>query len=398
MRAHPLLPVLLLSLAACSSPQAHSSVTEEFSVELPPGELGLVPLPAGAPAPDYSIAWRERHLLMESIENSLGYLAAPSSHQFFPYGPISHRRMQASLERFYELLTTATSAEDFRKQVIEEFEVWMARGSANSGEVLFTGYCRPLLHGAYEKGGPYQHPLYRLPNDLVKGANGEILGRQGPSGAIVPYYTAGEIRNQGHLEGQELLWLDSAFDAYIAVVQGSAVVELPGGERVEIGYAGNNGHPYVSVGKILVDENKIPKDLLSLTKMKQYFRDHPGELGPILDRNPRYVFFQESQGGPYGSLGQPVLPKRSVATDKDVFPRAGLIFCEVRLPEFSPSGDVLLQRPERFFTCDQDRGGAIRSAGRCDVFLGTGDRALARAGHVFAVGRLYYLFLKGLQS
>jgi len=117
------------------------------------------------------------------------------------------------------------------------------------------------------------------------------------------------------------------------------------------------------------------------------------EIDRVLPMNPSFVFFQETPGGPYGCLGQPVTEMRSVATDKDVFPRAGLMFIEVRLPDFAAHGG-LVQRPERFFAFDQDRGGAIRSAGRCDIWMGLGEDAMERAGHVLSRGRMYYLFLK----
>ncbi|MHC4380612.1 MAG: 3D domain-containing protein, partial [Planctomycetota bacterium] len=121
--------------------------------------------------------------------------------------------------------------------------------------------------------------------------------------------------------------------------------------------------------------------------------DNPAEAERVLPMNPRYVFFRESSGGPFGCLGQPVTAMHSIATDKDIFPRAALVCVEVRLPDFDTEGD-LVQRPVRFFALDQDRGGAIRSAGRCDVYMGLGDAAMAKAGHVSSRGRMYYLFLK----
>lgn len=386
-----------LAAGCASQPQppapSGNPFLDDFGQALPPGELGLAPLPAGAALPDFSIAWNDRARLAASVRNSLGYLAAPSSHKYFPYGEITHARMTASLERFLELLENSAGADDFRAQVVREFDVWMARGRSNTGDVLFTGYCRPILRGATTSGGAYQYPLYGLPDDLVKGTDGEILGRRTADGAIVPYYTAGELLQNNHLAGREIVWLDDPFDCYIAQVQGSALVELPDGSLMEVGYAGKNGHEYRSIGMILVEEGRIGKSQLSLATLRQYFRDHPEEVQRVLPMNPSFVFFQSTSGGPFGSLGQPVTDMRTLATDKDVFPRAGLCYVEVRLPAYDERGQ-LLQRPMRFFACDQDRGGAIKSAGRTDVFIGTGDEATARAGHVYSIGRLYYLFLK----
>ncbi|RMH01098.1 MAG: hypothetical protein D6702_12345, partial [Planctomycetota bacterium] len=392
MRPSALLPLLLL--AACqTAPEPEPSGLEEFALELAPGELGLVRLEEGDPVPDFSPGWYQREDLAATVLNSLSYLAAPSSRRYFPYGPITHERMVRSLERFLELLETCTSAEEFNRRLQEEFEVWMARGGHDRGDVLFTGYGRPLLHGSLERGGPYQYPLYGLPDDLVKADDGTILGRRTAGGEIVPYYTHRELLENHHLDGLELVWIDDPFDAFTAHVQGSCLVELPDGSRLELGYAGKNGHEYRSIGQILVEEGRIPKSQLSLTTLRRYFREHPEEVERVLPMNPSFVFFQKSEGGPFGCLGRQVLAMRSVATDKDVFPRAGLVFCEVRLPDWDPNGQ-LVQRPMRFFASDQDRGGAIRSAGRCDVFLGTGEEAMARAGHVLSLGRLYYLLLK----
>ena len=396
MRA--LLVVPLLLAASCQvQPEPAPAGLDDYAIELAPGELGLAMRGPGDPPPDFSPGWYQRDELAATVLNSLSYLAAPSSQAYFPYGPISHEHMVRSLERFLELIETSRSAEDFNQSIQDEFDVWMARGGQDRGDVLFTGYGRPFLHGSRTRGGAYQFPLYGLPDDLVKGDDGAILGRRTASGELVPYYSHRELLDNGHLDGKELVWVDDAFEAFSAHVQGSCLVELPDGAMLELGYAGKNGHEYRSIGLALVEEGKIPKSQLSLTALSQYFRDHPEEVERVLPMNPSFVFFQKSEGGPFGCLGRQVLAMRSVATDKDIFPRAGVVFCEVRLPSFDAAGQ-LTQRPQRFFAADQDRGGAIRSAGRCDVFLGTGPEAMARAGHVLALGRMYYLFLRDPQG
>ncbi len=387
-------PLLLfpLLLAACAVPPPAPVGLDAFAVELGPGEIGIAPA-TFQDAPDFSLGWYERESLAQSIGYSLAYLAKPSSKQFYPMGPITHKRMVATLERFLVLLESSASAEEFGMALHDEFEVWSARGRADTGEVLFTGYCRPILQGSRKQRGEFQHPLYHPPKDLARGADGKILGRKTPSGRIVPYWTRNEIRENKILEGKEFIWLNDPFDAYIAQVQGSALIQLEDGSFLEAGYDGTNGRDYQSVGAVLLREGLLKKGELSLSSIRDFFRRNPKEVNRVLGQNPRFVFFQESEGGPFGCLGQPVLPMRSVATDKNLFPRAGLVFCETRLPGFDEDGN-LVQRPMRFFACDQDRGGAIRSAGRCDVFLGTGDDAVARAGHVLSVGRMHYLFLR----
>ncbi|MAW60274.1 MAG: murein transglycosylase [Planctomycetes bacterium] len=392
----PLAPALLglaALLGACQSTTTQEAVLDEYTLELEPGQLGLVPLPLDTPWPDFSIGWPIREHMADAVDASLAYLSKPSSKNYFPYGPIDHDRMVRSLERFRELLVESPSSEVFLDALRDEFEVWVARGRSNTGDVLFTGYGTPIYQGSRTRTAEFRYPLYKLPEDLVKGDGGEILGRRTASGDVVPYYTHRELVDGNHLDGQELVWLADAFDAYTAQVQGSAMIDLQDGTRLEVGYAGKNGYDYRSIGQILIDEGKIRKSELSLARLRRYFRENPSEIERVLPMNPSFVFFQETPGGPYGCLGQPVTEMRSVATDKDVFPRAGLMFVEVRLPDFDALGGMV-QRPERFFAFDQDRGGAIRSAGRCDIWMGLGEDAMERAGHVLSRGRMYYLFLK----
>ncbi|MHC5075886.1 MAG: MltA domain-containing protein, partial [Planctomycetota bacterium] len=228
--------------------------------------------------------------------------------------------------------------------------------------------------------------------DLVKGAFGEVLGRQMSDGTIQPYPSRFIIEVTNMLEGQELIWLKDAFEAYVAQVQGSAKVRLPDGELVTVGYAANNGHDYKSVSTELVNDGKISGDELSLPTMIDYFKRNPGDVETYLNRNPRYVFFRKEEGAPRGSLNEPVTPMRTIATDKSIFPRASLTFVMATLPQ--ERNGVIVQDVYSGFTLDQDTGGAIRAPGRCDFYMGIGDEAGQLAGRTRREGKLYYLFLK----
>ena len=396
----PRVPILVASVllaAACAAPPAEPEGVSPYDYELGEGQVGLVPLPVGESWPDFSIGWQMRGELIEAAARSLVYLSKPSSKTFFPYGEygeITHDHMIASVTRFREVLETSTSAENFLDRLNQDFEVWVARGRSNSGDVFFTGYGTPILDGSRTRSETFQYPLYSKPDDLEKDPRtGEILGRKLPDGGYAPYWTSAELMGNGSLEGKELVWLSNPIDAYRAQEQGSAVVRLPDGALYEVGSSAKNGHEYRSSGLILVEEGKMSKSRLSLQTLRDYFAQNPTEADRVLPMNPSFVFFQESAGGPYGCLGQKVTALHSIATDKDVFPRAALAYVEVRLPDFAENGS-LVQRPHRFFALDQDRGGAIRSAGRCDVYMGLGDEAMARAGQVASRGRMYYLFLK----
>jgi membrane-bound lytic murein transglycosylase A len=161
-----------------------------------------------------------------------------------------------------------------------------------------------------------------------------------------------------------------------------------------IGYAGNTDYPYVGIGRELVKAGKIKPEELTLPAVVQYFKDHPDELDVYLPKNQRFVFFQPTGGSPAtGSLGVPVLPERSIATDKSLFPPGALAVIQTQIPVQTAPGKLESQLVTRY-VLDQDTGGAIKGAGRVDIFMGTGTLAGDRAGLINAPGQLYYLLLK----
>jgi len=126
-------------------------------------------------------------------------------------------------------------------------------------------------------------------------------------------------------------------------VQGSAKIRLPDGDLITVGYAASSGHDYQSIAEMLVDDEKIPRDRMSLAAMIDYFKRHPGQVDRYVRQNPRYVFFRLSEGTPHGSLNEPVTPWRTIATDKSIFPRAALAFVSTTLPR--PEGGLIVTRP-----------------------------------------------------
>lgn len=192
------------------------------------------------------------------------------------------------------------------------------------------------------------------------------------------------------LAGQELVWLKDRFDAYILHIQGSGKLRLLDGQLMEVGYAGNNGYAPVSVALELVKDGHIARQELNLRRVRQFFQTNPQMLDVYLAKNPRFVFFTQSHGGPFGSLNVPVTPFASIATDKSVYPRAMPAFLHVPVP----SGTSGSMTNFRGFMMDQDTGGAIRASGRCDIYMGQGDEAERLAGYQLHEGALYYLAIK----
>lgn len=380
---------------ACVAPEGSLEPRElDYARPLEPGENALIRIDPDK-YPEFELGIRDRAALLGAVERSLDYMAKPSSKRHFPVEGISHERALRSLEAFRELLVDFQSVWTFSQKLREKFDVYMSVGCDRAGTVLYTGYCEPVIWGNKRKTDRFKYPLYRLPDDLVKTESGATLGRRLPDGKLVPFYTRREIDEGGALKdrGLELAYVEHPLDAFIIHVQGSASLKLPDGGKLKIGYAGKNGRPYCSLGQTLIDEGKMDASRLSLDNIRKYFKAHPRELLSYLYKNESYIFFTERDGGPYGSIGVEVTPYHTIATDKSVFPRGAVTFIDTRLPAMDGQG-VINMRRYRGFALDQDTGGAIRSAGRVDVFLGKGREAMILAGRTRFEGKLYYLFFK----
>lgn len=396
MRNLVLIVGLLVIIGSCRTvpPEPERPDLEYYSQPLPPGKMALEKVDDPALFPDFRKGFHSRDRVLLAIERSISYFKKPSSKEHFPYLDISHSRALRSLEVFREVLLSARSAEELQIEILRRFDVYRSVGCDGRGTVLFTGYCEPIYDGSLVRTEVYRYPLYKQPPDLVKMRDGTPLGRRTESGEIVPYYTRREIEEGALLEGRglELVYLRDKLEAYIVHVQGSARIRLPDGKEMEVGYAGKTDRPYTSIGELLIKDGKIKRAEMSLQKIKEYFREHPGELDHYLHQNECFVFFTETKGGPFGSIGVPVTPLASLATDKTVFPRGCLAFVETVIPVMR--NGVVVSEPFFAFMLDQDTGGAIRSAGRGDIFIGSGPEAELLAGRTYHEGKLYYLFLK----
>ncbi|MBU0756197.1 MAG: MltA domain-containing protein [Planctomycetes bacterium] len=389
-----LVVILFFTCCVAVKPPPEPTAKLDYARPLAPGEKALQRV-SPEEYPDFSWGFTHRRELLKAVDESIAYLNKPSSRMHFPVEGITHERVQKSLDRFKEIVRASSSSKEFAQSIENEFEVYMSTGCDGRGTVLFTGYCEPIVPASLEETSRYRYPLYRLPDDLVKDSEGTTLGRRTSSGSMVPYYTREEIDEGQVLKGQglELAWLEHPLDAFIIHVQGSASLRLPDGTLLKIGYAGKNGRPYNSLGQALVRDGKLGADEVSLDSIRRHFQGNPAELLPYLYQNESYIFFVEHEGGPYGSIGAEVTPYRTVATDKSVFPRASLTFLDTHLPTRDAKGQVGY-KTYRGFALDQDTGGAIRSAGRVDVFMGTGSEAEFLAGRTKHEGKIYYLFLR----
>jgi len=384
-----LLTVLTI-IVGCRGPEKIKK--PPYDNPLLPGQDALRKITNPAEIPDFTFACTDLEGLKLAIKRSLNYLGKPSSKNFYPVSGITHEQAVESLKAFSELLDSGLSGADLNAAIRDKFDVYISVGCDNQGTVLFTGYYTPIFDGSFERTERFKYPLYAQPEDLVKKADGEVLGRRGADGQITPYPSRAVIEGAMMLRGKELAWLSDPFEVYIAHVQGSAKIRLANGQLATVGYAANNGQEYKSISKILVGEGKIDGSQMSLVSLINYFKEHVDQVGRYTRMNPRFVFFRKEEGQPRGCLNEEVTTMRSIATDKTIFPRASLTFISTILPQ--AKGEGVVQEPYNGFALDQDAGGAIRAPGRCDVYMGQGDAAGNLAGRTYQEGKLYYLFLK----
>lgn len=381
-----LLPFVVASCAAYLPVREDRGV--DYGRALPAGAAALIRLAPGERIPDLRGTWFAREEIAPALARSVEWTRSSEATQYFPVEGISHARALASLERFQQLLDAAGTADDFQRRFETEFDVYKSAGwDGRGGGVLFTGYCTPLLPGSLEPTSRYAHPLHALPPDLIKAKDGSTLGQETPAG-IRPYPTREIILGDPAYEALEIAWLSDPVDAFIAHVNGSAFIELENGEIARFGYAGKNGRPYTSLGKELINAGEVPAEEMSLAAIRRWAAQNPTKVNSFLRLNESYVFFTSIEGNPRGSLNLEVTAERTIATDKTLFPRAALCFVDATLP--SPGGR---SAPFQQLMLDQDTGGAIRTAGRADLYLGVGHRAERLSGATRSPGQLYYFFL-----
>jgi len=209
---------------------------------------------------------------------------------------------------------------------------------------------------------------------------------------VVPYLSREEIdRDPAPLQGHELVWVDDAIEAFFLHIQGSGQVELPDGQRMRVGYADQNGHPFRSLGRALIDSGEIAPEKASMQGIKEWARRNPRKVQEYLNANPSYVFFRElprDLPGPLGALGVPLTPERSIAIDPRVIPLGAPVYLATTWPNTS--------EPLTRLMVAQDTGGAIAGGVRADFFWGFGDEAGALAGRMRQAGRMWVLMPKGV--
>ncbi|MGM0601303.1 MAG: murein transglycosylase A [Candidatus Rifleibacteriota bacterium] len=256
---------------------------------------------------------------------------------------------------------------------LQKFTFYQIEGEDGKGNVHFTGYFTPVLKARKVPNKYFKYPLYAMPT-LKK----------------IPSRRA--IDNQKALVGKglELAYTSSLLDNYFLHVQGSGLLDFGDENLKKIGYAGQNGHSYKSLGKMLVSTGKIPAEKISLRSIRDWFDKNPDQLSAMLNRNPSYTFFKWRKAKITGAAGVELTPMHSVAVDDDCIPYGACLLAEV--PELDEEGQLKGHRFQFLFA--HDTGGAIRGPGHLDLYHGFGRKAGDKAGDMHHYGRLWLLLAK----
>jgi len=290
-------------------------------------------------------------------------------------------------------------ARDYFEAYFQPYEVRNKDGDSNG---LITGYYGPELEGSRTRTDVYRYPLYRQPDDLLiidlddvypelgdYRLRGRVVGNR-----VVPYFERSEIDNgENPLAGQELFWVADPVELFFLHVQGSGLIDLEDGEKVMVNYANQNGHPYRSIGRLLIERKAMSRDQMSMQNIRSWVAQNPEAGQELLAENPSYIFFRElppEYQSPPGSLGVPLTAERSLAVDPRTIPLGAPVFIATTVP----GSDEPLQR----LMVAQDTGGAIKGRVRADFFWGMGPEAGKIAGRMKQPGRLWVLLPKEPQQ
>jgi membrane-bound lytic murein transglycosylase A len=355
--------------------------------------VGEKPPPKPAPAP-------ERALYSPTTFNALpGWDAArlePSLRAFLAGCP----RAPGPLVNACAIATTVPAGDEgAARRFFESVFAPYALASSESGDTgLITGYYEPILHGGRLKSDANRYPIYGVPNDLLvvdlasvapETRNVRLRGRL-DGRRVIPYYTRAEIDARGDsFPAPVIAWASDPVELFFLQVQGSGQLVLETGERIRLGYADQNGHPYRSVGRYLIDRGELTLEQASMQGIKAWGAMNPDKLQDALNANASYVFFRESSDprGPMGALNVALTPQYSMAVDRRFVPLGAPVF----LATTFPLSDVPLQR----LMAAQDTGGAIRGVVRADFYWGTGEEAGANAGRMRQQGKMWLLWPRG---
>ncbi len=306
-------------------------------------------------------------------------------------GPVSWERVVRTLDLLVRVLPDLNEHPELLGELFE----WYAL----EPDALLTGYYEPVLKASRERTERFSFPLYGPPEDLQQVDlgrfhprwKGERLVYRLEEGRIVPYHSRRDIDHSGALAGQgrELAWIRDPVDAFFLQIQGSGRLRFRDGTERHVLYAGKNGLPYVSLGRVLIERGHLVRDEVTMDSIRSFLDNNPELRDELLATNPSYVFFRLGDDGPYGAMGRPLTPMTSLATDPKLLPLGSVLVTDTTLPSKQvPQGERRV-----ILGLAQDVGGAIKDH-HLDLFCGAGEGAGFLAGRLQSRARVYLLLAR----
>lgn len=405
-RTHRLSPFLIVALssllAACATPPAPPEATPPLQCP-PAAPTPICPPPAEAPKPSEQApapafapgewnqlpGWEKDELAAAwpGLLASCAAIRQPTT--VAAWGPVCEAA---------RALGSKPSTREIRAFMEAQLQPWRVVNENASEEGLITGYYEPLIRASRWKSARFATPIHGVPEDMLNLDLGEVypetktmrLRGRLDGRKVLPYWSRAQIEAQGErFPAKVLAWAADPIELFFMQVQGSGQAELSDGSRVRLAYADQNGHPYKSIGRYLIDRGELKLEQASMQGIQAWARANPQRLSELLNANPSYVFFREeltNGEGPKGSLGVPLAAGRAIAVDPRSIPLGAPVFISFAMPDGKPIQRLVMA---------QDTGGAIRGRVRADFFWGFGAEAGAQAGRMRQQGRLWLLWPRG---
>jgi membrane-bound lytic murein transglycosylase A len=244
---------------------------------------------------------------------------------------------------------------------------------------LFTGYYMPQVKGSLKKTPKYTTPIYGLPKGSSTG---------------LTHYTREQI-DKGALKKKApvIAWIHSPIDRLFLEIEGSGVIKLTSGEKMYLGYAGENGAPYTSIGKVLIDKGIMTKHNASKTAIIRYLENHADKASALIHKNKSFVFFEDLKKPiAKGAKDMALTPGYSLAIDKKWIPLGAPLWLDTKKPDIQQNDEKQFQR----LMIAQDTGGAIRGFMRGDIYWGSGKLATFLGEHMKNEGHYWLLLPKSI--
>ena len=304
-----------------------------------------------------------------------------------PNQPVGSDHIELKAKDWHPACKAALSIHSiYESSARQFFETWFypiefSKTKPNHG--LFTGYYMPQLKGNLTRTKQFNTPIYGLPKNF----NWSNQVKKANHGS---YYTREDI-DKGALRKKApvIAWINSPIERLFLEIEGAGVIRLANGKNLYLGYAGENGAPYTSIGSVLIKKGIMTKDNASKRAIKRYLEGQPKNGNNILHKNKSFVFFQYlKQPNTLGAQGMTLTPGYSLAIDTKWIPLGAPLWLNTTIPDVRHDNEKQFQR----LMIAQDTGGAITGLMRGDIYWGSGIKAAFLGEHMKNAGR-YWLFL-----